>query len=475
MLESALFDPASTKYASSALGLSSEASVRFIRGVDKDAADRASRRAAHLLQKYGGAKIAKGSIDVDNRLRPGPAEVEGALEGVDYSFNAPVSLNFDRARKLIGIDVSTQEIFASLESLQLRRIQADETSATFAVPSWRWDISLEADLVEEIARLHGLENIPDTMPSTPSISSLSDAPFRAVSRVRDICEALGFNEAMHYSFLSEKELDDFDSSAERKALRLQIPDPVSAEYAIMRDSLMPQMYATLGRNSAHEEKAMLYEIGKVFSVSEGNPVEKRSLCIGFAGPVGRESLRRRVALKEEEAALWMKGAVEELVTRLHAGKLEFVPAKHPAFAAALEIKVNARAVGVLGVVSASLRHPFRMSTQMALAEISLDAIIKRTNAVGKVSAVAPFPSVKRDIAVTLASGVTNADIVEVIRKNGGKELVRIDLFDVFKNSRAYSLEFLSSERTLTDEQVGLSFRRVLDALKAMEGVEVREG
>ena len=82
---------------------------------------------------------------------------------------------------------------------------------------------------------------------------------------------------------------------------------------------------------------------------------------------------------------------------------------------------------------------------------------------------------KRDIAVTLASGVTNADIVEVIRKNGGKELVRIDLFDVFKNSRAYSLEFLSSERTLTDEQVGLSFRRVLDALKAMEGVEVREG
>lgn len=475
MLESALFDPASTKYASSALGLSSEASVRFIRGVDKDAADRASRRAAHLLQKYGGAKIAKGSIDVDNRLRPGPAEVEGALEGVDYSFNAPVSLNFDRARKLIGIDVSTQEIFASLESLQLRRIQADETSATFAVPSWRWDISLEADLVEEIARLHELENIPDTMPSAPSISSLSDAPFRAVSRVRDICEALGFNEAMHYSFLSEKELDDFDSSAERKALRLQIPDPVSAEYAIMRDSLMPQMYATLGRNSAHEEKAMLYEIGKVFSVSEGNPVEKRSLCIGFAGPVGRESLRRRVALKEEEAALWMKGAVEELVTRLHAGKLEFVPAKHPAFAAALEIKVNARAVGVLGVVSASLRHPFRMSTQMALAEISLDAIIKRTNAVGKVSAVAPFPSVKRDIAVTLASGVTNADIVEVIRKNGGKELVRIDLFDVFKNSRAYSLEFLSSERTLTDEQVGLSFRRVLDALKAMEGVEVREG
>ena len=132
-------------------------------------------------------------------------------------------------------------------------------------------------------------------------------------------------------------------------------------------------------------------------------------------------------------------------------------------------------MGVLGVVSASLRHPFRMSTQMALAEISLDAIIKRTNAVGKVSAVAPFPSVKRDIAVTLASGVTNADIVEVIRKNGGKELVRIDLFDVFKNSRAYSLEFLSSERTLTDEQVGLSFRRVLDALKAMEGVEVREG
>jgi phenylalanyl-tRNA synthetase beta chain len=171
----------------------------------------------------------------------------------------------------------------------------------------------------------------------------------------------------------------------------------------------------------------------------------------------------------------MKGAVEELVQRLHAGKLEFIAANHPAFAAALDIKINGRVVGVLGVVSAKLRHPFRLTTQMALAEISLDVLLKRTDATGKVSPVAQFPSVKRDIAVTVGEGVSNAAIVDVIRRNGGKELVRIDLFDVFKNSRAYSLEFLSAEKTLTDEEVGRSFKRVVDALKAMEGVDVREG
>lgn len=475
MLESALFDPASTKYASSALGLSSEASVRFIRGVDKDAADKASKRAAHLFQKYGKAKIARGAIDVDNRSRPGPANVEGALEGVDYSCNEPVALNFSRARKLIGIDISDSEMISSLESLALRCISKDSEQAVFAVPSWRWDISLEADLVEEIARLHGLENIPDTMPSAPSVSALSDAPFRATKRVREVCEGLGFSEAMHYSFLSAKELDDFDSSDVNKATRLAIPDPVSAEFGVMRNSLLPQMYATLGRNSSHEEMAMLYEIGKVFSSEEGKPVEKRSICLGFSGPVRREALRRRAALPEEEAALWMKGAVEELVQRLHAGKLEFIAANHPAFAAALDIKINGRVVGVLGVVSAKLRHPFRLTTQMALAEISLDVLLKRTDATGKVSPVAQFPSVKRDIAVTVGEGVSNAAIVDVIRRNGGKELVRIDLFDVFKNSRAYSLEFLSAEKTLTDEEVGRSFKRVVDALKAMEGVEVREG
>ena len=417
MLESALFDPASIKDTSTKLSLSSESSYRYIRGVNKAVANFASKRAAHLLQKYGGAKVAKGYVNVDNRKVIGPSEPFNAIPGVVYQYNAPVKLNFERARKLIGINIGNDAMVFLLESIGLRTVKKHDHFAAseeveFAIPSWRWDLTLEADLVEEIARLYGLDNIPDTMPSAPSVSPLSDAPFRAKCRLREICTGLGFSEAMHYSFLSEKELNDFDPREETKRARLAIPDPVSAEYGVMRDSLLPQMYGALGRNASHQlETAMLFETGKVFGKvtipakgdrpAKDQPTEKEMLSLGFVGPVGREALRRRAAVTEEEAVLWMKGMVEELVRRLHAGKVEFAAADFPAFAkgAALAVKVNGRQVGVLGAVSAKLRHPFRLTTQMTLCELELKALLKSVGTVGKVSAVPQFPSVKRDVAL----------------------------------------------------------------------------
>ena len=474
LLESALFEPTSTKYTATKLGLASESSYRYIRGVDKAAANMASKRAAHLLQKYGNAKIAKGYVDVDSRVKCGPEIPFNAIPGVVYAYNPPVRLDFDRARKLIGINIGNDAMAAILESIGLRTVEkhdhfAASDSVEFAIPSWRWDLSMEADLVEEIARLYGLDNIPDTMPSAPSVSPLSDAPFRAHCRIREVCLALGFSEAMHYSFLSEKELRDFSGENPE---RLAIPDPVSAEYGFMRDSLLPQLYQTLGRNAAHETSAMLFEMGKEFAAG---PSEKEMLSLGIVGPVGREPLRRRVAVTTEEAVLWMKGAVERLIAKLHAGHLEFAAAEHPAFEAALAVRLNGKQIGVLGAVSAKLRHPFRLTTQMALCELELKMLLKKTNETGRVSAVPQFPSVRRDIAITVGEGVTNEDIVKVIRKNGGKELVKAEIFDIFKNSRAYALEFRSAEKTLTDDEVGRTFGRIVEALKATAGIEVREG
>ena len=479
MLESALFEPASIKDTSTKLGLSSESAYRYIRGVNKDIADFASRRAAHLLQKYGEAVIAKGVVDVDSRVKVEAVVPVDAESGVSYDYNVPVTLNFERARKLIGINIGNDAMVFILNSIGLRPIGigdhfAAHEEVTFAIPSWRWDLTMEADLVEEIARLYGLDNIPDTMPSAPSISSLDDSQFRAKCKVREFCMALGFSEAMHYSFLSEKELNDFDSREETKQARLAIPDPVSAEYGVMRDSLLPQMYGSLGRNASHQlESAMLFEIGKVFSAG---PSEKEMLSLGFVGPVGREALRRRAAVSEEEAVLWLKGAVEELVARLHAGRVEFIAADHPAFAkgASMQVKLNGKIVGVLGAVSSKLRHPYRLTTQMALCEMELKMLLKNFANVGKVSAVPQFPSVRRDIAIKVTKGVTNEEIVKVIRKNGGKELTKVELFDIFKESRAYSIEFRSAEKTLTDDEVGKTFQRIVEALKATPGIEVRE-
>ena len=450
LLESALFEPVSTKNTATRLSLASESSYRYIRGVDKDLADFASRRAAHLLQKYGGAKIATGVIDVDSRPRP---------------LNPPVALDFDRVRRLVGIDIPDAEMKGILSSIGMKLLSEDAKGAVFEAPSWRWDISLEADLVEEIARLYGLDNIPDAMPSAPSVSALGEKPFRAVSRVREVCTALGFTEAMHYSFLSAREVDSF--GAKDAFERLSIPDPVSVEYALMRPSLLPQMVQTLGRNASHEPNgAMLFECGKVFGRdSAGVPFEREMLSLGFAGPVGREPLRRREALSEEEAVLWMKGVVEELVARLHAGKVVFAPFEGEPFAAALEVRINGRKAGVVGAVDAKRRHPFRLTTQLALCELELKPLLGHVGETGRVSAVPQFPGVMRDIAVKVRKGVKDAEIVEAIRKNGGKELVKVDLFDVFRDSRAYSLEFRSADRTLTDEEVGRAFDRIVEAVK----------
>ncbi len=475
LIESALFDPATTKYSSTKLGLATEACYRYIRGVDKDLADCASRRAVHLLQKYGGAVVAKGVVDADGRKRFDAAGAEGG-----FAFNAPVEIVFARARKLIGIDIPDGRMVEILESLGLKRIAGGEGRATFAIPSWRWDLTLEADLVEEVARLYGLDNIPDTMPSAPSVSSLDDAPFRAQEKLRGYLTGLGFTEAMHYSFLSAGELAPFGENAER----LPLPDPVSAEYGVLRDSLMPQLYQSLGRNAAHRlEEGKLFEIGRVFGQKDGTPYEGAKLAMGFFGPVGRDALARVKPVSVEEALLWMKGAVERVTKLVKVGKTEFRPTEHPAFAVALEIVINGRASGVLGVVSDKLRHPFRLTTQLALAEMELKPLLKRVDAIGKVVAPPQFPPVSRDIAFVAGADVTHEAVVKAIRKAAPKELVDVRLFDIFtskelgkgRSSRAYSLTFRADDRTLTDDEVNAAFGKIAEALKASLPVELREG
>ena len=475
LIESALFDPATTKYSSTKLGLNTEASYRYIRGVDKDLADLASRRVAHLLQKYGNAVVAKGVVDADGRQTFADKGVIG-----NFTYNEPVEIVFARARNLIGIDIPDDRMMQILDSIGLQKISSAEGRATYAVPSWRWDIQMEADLVEEIARLYGLDNIPDTMPSAQSISALDDASFRAQEKLRGCLTGLGFNEAMHYSFLSAGELNVFGDNPER----LPLPDPVSAEYGILRDSLLPQLYQSLGRNAAHRlEEGKLFEMGRVFSSKDGVPHESAKLAMGFFGPVGRDALARVRPVAVEEALLWMKGAVERVVKFVKVGKTEFRPAEHPAFAVAMEIVINGRPAGVLGVVSEKLRHPFRLTTQLALAEIDLKVLLKRVDAIGKIVPVPQFPMMTRDIAFVAGADVTHEAVVKAVKKVAPKELTDVKLFDIFtskelgkgRSSRAYSLSFRADDRTLTDDEVNAAFAKIVESLKTTLAVEIREG
>ncbi len=469
LLESALFDPASTKFTGTRLGLSTESSRRYERGVDPELADWASRRAVSLLAEHGQAQVARGVIDVDNRgFRPGE-----------------VALRFKRAQDVVGVALPENEMVGILTSLGLEAVKRDAVGATFRIPSFRLDLTLEADLIEEIARVHGLDAIPDKMPDSTAVSTLDDSPFYARARCRQVLLGLGFSEAMHYSFLSAQELDAFDKR--NAGARAVLPNPVSADYGVLRDSLLPQLAGSLGRNASRQvESAALFEMGRVFFVdAAGQPGEEERVSLGLMGPFGRAAIDRRRTVTNEEALLWLKGAVEALVAALHAGSVAFARCEHPAMEAgwAVEILLNGERVGGMGLVSAALRHQWRMTSPMPLAEIRLAPLLAGVSTVAPIKPVPQYPAVRRDIAFVAEASVTHRDVVCAVRKVAPAELTGIGLFDIFqskeigkgKRSMGYALEFRSQDRTLTDQEVNVAFAKIVQALKSDLNVEVREG
>ncbi len=469
LLESALFEPASTKFTATKLGLSTESSRRYERGVDPDLADWASRRAVALLVQYGEAVVAKGVLDADAR-------------GFKH---AEVTLRFGRAREVIGVALSDDEMVGILTSLRLAVVRRDDETAAFRIPSFRLDLTLEADLIEEIARMHGLDAIPDAMPELTAVSTLDDGPFYARANCRQLLLGMGFSEAMHYSFLSAQELNAFDRRGE--ARRAVLPNPVSADYGVLRDSLLPQLAGSLGRNASRQvESAGLFEMGRVFFVgADGKPGEEERVSLGLMGPFGRTAIDRRRAVTNEESLLWLKGAVETLAASLHAGALAFESCEHPAMEPgwAVGISLNGESLGCLGLVSATLRHQWRMTAPMPLAELRLAPLLAGAARVGAVKPVPQYPAVRRDIAFVAETSVTHSNVVETVRRAAPAELTGVALFDIFVSkeigkglrSLGYSLEFRSPDRTLTDQEVNEAFAKIIQALKSELKVEVREG
>ena len=465
LVESALFTAPSIKRTATKLGIHSESSHRFERTVDPDLADWASRRAVSLLVKYGGGKVAKGVIDVDNRPAP----------------TAPVVLSHKRACELIGLELSAEKIRAILTSLGLGIVASDADSTTFSIPSWRVDLLEEADLVEELARMNGLDNLPDVAAAATAVAGADDAPFRAENACREAVAAMGLAEGMHYSFLSAGELDAFNPDA---SMRLALPNPVSGDYGIMRDSLLPQLVQSLGRNYARQiEAPALFEIGRVFWKKGEDYGEEKRLSLGFCGPFGRGPLERRKAVSNEESLLWLKGIIENLCATLHAPTPRFELEDFVAFEKgwSVAIKIGKGTAGRMGLVKQALRHPFRVNTPMAVAEIAIEPLLMNFGSHRALKPVPAFPGVKRDLALVAPVTLSNGEIVKVITKAAPKSLTGVTLFDIFKpknledgkRSLAYSLEFRSPERTLTDDEVNAACEKIMTVLKNTLGVEVR--
>jgi phenylalanyl-tRNA synthetase beta chain len=469
LLESAFFKPQDNRATSKRLGLSTESSYRFERGVDIESVEWASRRAAALMVEHAGAVAAPGVLD-EYPVRHARRQVVCRVA---------------RLHDLLGVKPGAGEIKSVFEALELPVVSSSGESCTVEIPAFRVDIEMEADLIEEFARIHGLDKLPIPPPRSELVPGANDRVLQAALVCREHLVGLGLREIMNYSFVADGLLDLFDPSDRPR--RVALTNPVNMEQSMMRTSLVPQMVETLGRNLAHQVgAAALFEIGRVFfQGSDGHPAEEDRLVIGLMGPVGRSGLDHRRAVKPEEMFLWVKGIWESLAGAQRIGDFAVNNDSRPwgEEGSVVSLTVDGEAVGVLGLVKSSIRSEWRMLGPVGILEVSLAPILRHVFDGRSFAPIATYPCVVRDAAFVVEDGVKHEDVLKIVQKAAPKELERVELFDIFKGegistghkSMAYSFRYRSSERTLTDEEANRYHEAVKAALRKELGVDVREG
>ena len=468
LLEAASFAAPGIKSTATKLDLHTESSHRYERGVDPFLPDWASRRACHLLCKYAAATVA-GGVAVADARDAAPRHV---------------ALRFRRAVETIGLDVPAERQVSILESLAFKVVSNDGARAVFEVPSWRLDCTDECDLIEEIARMNGLAALPDVVPVSRVVPGADDSPVRAATACRHALAALGFNEVMNYSFTSPAVLEPFFASqAER---RVRIPNPVSADHSVLRDSLVPQVFSTLAYNASRGvQTATVFEMGRVFSAGDdGKPVEDDRVCAALMGFAGRDGTDRMRKVEPRESLLWLKGALEALCEALHAPGLRLEARDVDGFEPGLSaiVFLAGRPAGVFGLVKAETARRQRIASPVAVFELRRAPLVSNVFRVAKAKDVPTRPAVERDIALVAPAGVTHEAIVKTARKAGPAFLEDVSLFDVFRGkqlgegrtSLAYRLLYRAPDRTLVDEEVNRAHEEIKNVLRNKLGVEIRD-
>lgn len=468
LLEAAAFETSTIRHTAKALGLSTDSSYRFQRGVNAESVEWASRRAAALMCELAGAELCKGAVDV----YPQP--------------KAPVKIPFawKRIAAMIGADISKDRMKQIFQTLEIGIEEESDETAVAVAPSFRLDLEREVDLVEEIARIHGLDNIPARTPLAKVVPTADDSRVRAISRLRNHLQGLGASEIMNYTLVNHPLLDLFGK--ENRESREELPHPISADQSVMRTSLIPQMVESLGRNHSRQiGEACFYELGRVFNRADGAPVQTETVSLGMMGPTGRPLLEKRAAVSDEEMFVWMKGLVERLLAAQKIDGVSFKAEDRPEFESGKAVSVWAgdEAIGCFGLVNSVARGEWRLTGPVAAAELRLEALLKNSFKTSQVEELAQFPAMSRDIALVLDEAVRHEEIVKLVEKAKPKDLESFGLFDVYqgkgiekgKKSLAYTFTYRSPKQTLTDKKVNKTHQKLIDFLCKQLGASLREG
>lgn len=468
LLESACFQPLSVRRTARQLGLRTEASHRFEKGLDPELPLIAARRALHLLHRLAGARVFAGAVDA----YPRPATQRTVL------------MSPARVNRFLGLELTPEVMTDWLERLEFRVRPAADGQLEVEVPFHRRDVEREADLAEEIVRMHGFDGVPSTLPGGAARSGGPEGELLALDRVRDVLVGLGFLEAVTYSFVSPRYDDDLRLDADhpwRRHVRLR--NPLSEEQSVMRTNMIGGLLEAAARNRARRVRDVhLFEIGATFEPAanpDEQPAEPRKLGLLMTGRMP-ESVW---GLPERRADFFaLKGAIEELAVACRV-RPTFHPSSHPSLhpGRQAEIRLDDEPVGIVGEVHPLVAQAFEAPEGTCVAEIALSPWLRAFDAVPRFQGLPRYPLVRRDLALLVPKERTAAAVEDVMRRAAGPWLEELTLFDVYEGpqvpegyrSLAYALGFRSPERTLTDDEVTEVVTRVEAALEAEAGVRVR--
>lgn len=433
IIEAAIFDSVKVRLTSKKI-VRSEASNRFEKGLDPNRTYMAIERACVLLEKYANAKILSGTAIYDS------------TEKEDKKIN----ITLEKINRILGSNISLKEVIDIFRRLGFTS-EGTEENIVVTIPRRRIDIEIEEDLIEEVGRIYGVNNIEGRLPELPTIPGRYNQDLR---NLRNKMIALGLNETLSYILINDKEARNFVTD-EFELVKLLVP--MSEDRNTLRYTLITSLYKIYEYNIAHGNKDIsIFEIGKGFYKENNEYGEELKLCGLMTG-----EFYTGVNEKKDVDFYITKGIVEELLnSRGYENRYSFIVPKviarefHPGQVA--DIIVNGKNIGVIGRL-----HPDVTKHEVFVFEINIDKLLAISTGKPKYKEISKFPSVKKDIALVVDKKVEALELAKSVRKACGKNLSDIQVFDVYegagidvgKKSIAYSLVFSSQEKTLTDEEI----------------------
>lgn len=467
LLESAYFQPLSIRRTSRRLGLISESSSRFEKGVDPEGCRLAADRVAELVHRLGIGKVAAGVVD----NYPAP-HVRRTV------FVRPEWIN-----EFLGTDISADEMRGRLASLGCE-VRREGNGLLVTVPSHRGDLHQEADLAEEIARLYGFDRIVPTLPRGVTTQGRRDARQELVRTVRRTLVDCGLMEIVTFSFQGEADFDRLrlpPGDGLRRAVVLK--NPLRADQGLLRTTLLPGLLQVLAHN--HHRRVVdvaVFEVGRVFRPSEGEDLPHERLTLGMAATGVLRGSWNQAPLAMD--FYFLKGALEALLEVLGISGVYFVPeAGHPTFHPGRTARMlrEGRELGLVGELHPAVREEFALPARVVAAEVDLELLLDLASPQRTYRELPRYPAVERDLAVLVPEDVPAAEIEEAIRETGGDLLRGVRLFDVYRGSPvpegqrslAFHLVFQAPDRTLQDEEVARLVAGITAGLRDRFGAALR--